>query len=119
MTHAGPEAPRVATIHDMTKKPGGVLPRPSVIFHAYASADTQSVARTLSHCTPVKHGKVSCNLLTHEATELGDSICAICVSTFQMLDHSDPTDAGLNRHKQGLPPWSSEFTIHTTLNLPI
>jgi hypothetical protein len=40
-------APRVATIHDMTKKMGRVLPRPSVIFHTYASADTPRLARTL------------------------------------------------------------------------
>jgi hypothetical protein len=32
-------APRVATIHDVTKKSGRVLPHPSVVFHAYASTD--------------------------------------------------------------------------------
>jgi hypothetical protein len=46
-------APRVAKIHDVTKKPGWVLPRPSVVFHAYASMDTPWVARALSHCTPM------------------------------------------------------------------
>jgi hypothetical protein len=95
--------PLVATIHDVIKKSGWVLPRPSVIFHAYASADTPCVARTLSYCTPVKRGKVSSNLSTHEATQFGDSKCTICVSTFQLLVHSNPTDVGLNRHKQGLP----------------
>jgi hypothetical protein len=54
-------APRVATIHDVTKKSGRVLPRPSVVFHAYASADIPWVARTLSHYTSVKWGKVSFN----------------------------------------------------------
>jgi hypothetical protein len=44
----------VATIHDMTKKLGRVLPRPSAIFHAYASTDTPWVAQTLSHYTSVK-----------------------------------------------------------------
>jgi hypothetical protein len=43
-THAGPEAPRVTTIHDVTKKLGQVLPCPSAVFHAYASADTPWVA---------------------------------------------------------------------------
>jgi hypothetical protein len=104
-------APRVAIVHDVIKKSGRVLPHPSVIFHAYASVDTPWVARTLSHCTPVKRGKVSSNFSTHEATQFGDFICPVCVSTFQMLVHSDPTDAGLNRHWWGLPPWSSEFTI--------
>jgi hypothetical protein len=37
-------APRVATIHDMTKKSGRVLPCPSVVFHVYAYADTPWVA---------------------------------------------------------------------------
>jgi hypothetical protein len=109
----------VATIHDVTKKPSRVLPCPSVIFHAYASADTPWVARTLSHCIPVKRGKVSSNSSTHEVTQFGDSICPICTSTFQMLVHSDPINTGLNRHRQSLPPWSSEFMIQTTLNFPI
>jgi hypothetical protein len=47
-------APQVATIHDVAKKLGRVLPRPSAIFHAYASVDTPWVARTLSHYTSVK-----------------------------------------------------------------
>jgi hypothetical protein len=106
-------------IHNVTKKSGWVLPRPSVVFHAYVSVDTPWVARTLSHCTPMKWGKVSSNSSTHEATQFGDSIYPVCVSTFKMLVHSDPTDTGLNRHRRGLPPWSLEFTIQTTLNLPI
>jgi hypothetical protein len=32
---------RVAIIHDVTKMPGWVLPRPSDIFHVYTSADTR------------------------------------------------------------------------------
>jgi hypothetical protein len=38
-------APRVATVHDVVKESGRVLPHPSGIFHAYASADTPWVAR--------------------------------------------------------------------------
>jgi hypothetical protein len=78
-------APRVATVHNTIKKSGRVLPRPSAIFHAYASADTSWVARTLSHCTPVKWGKVSSNLSRYEATQFGDSICLVCVSIFKCL----------------------------------
>jgi hypothetical protein len=78
-------APRVATIHDVTKKPGRVLPRPSAVFHAYASADIPWVARTLSHYTYVKWGKVSSNSSMHKATQFGDSICAVCVSIFKCL----------------------------------
>jgi hypothetical protein len=78
-------APRVAIIHDVTKKPGRVLPRPSVVFHAYASADIPWVARTLSRFTSVKWGKVSSNSLKHESTQFGDFICLVCVSTFKCL----------------------------------
>jgi hypothetical protein len=78
-------APRVATIHDVTKKLGRVLPRPSAVFHMYASADIPCVARTLSHYTSMKLGKVSFNSSTHHATQFGDSICPVCVSTFKCL----------------------------------
>jgi hypothetical protein len=47
-------APRVATIHNVIKKLGRVLPRPSAIFHVYASVDILWVARTLSHFTSMK-----------------------------------------------------------------
>jgi hypothetical protein len=79
------EATQVAIVHDAVKESGRVLPHPSVIFHAYASADTLWVTRTLSHCTPMKCGKVSSNSLAHEATKFGDSICLICISTFKFL----------------------------------
>jgi hypothetical protein len=75
----------VTIVHDEAKKSGRVLPRPSAIFHVYFSADTPWVARTLSHCTLVKRGKVSSNPSTHEATKFGDSIYTICVSTFKCL----------------------------------
>jgi hypothetical protein len=79
------EVTRVATVHIAVKESGRVLPHPSVIFHTYASMDTLWVARRLSHCTPVKQGKVSSNPLTHEATKFGDFICPVCVSTFKCL----------------------------------
>jgi hypothetical protein len=44
---------------------------PSAIFHVYASMDTPWVARTLSHCTPVKRGKVSSTSSTHDVLSLG------------------------------------------------
>jgi hypothetical protein len=75
--------PRVATIHDVTKKSGRVLPHPSAVFHAYASSNIPWVAQTLSHYTFVKQGKVSSNSSTQEATQFGDSICPVCVSTFK------------------------------------
>ncbi len=104
-------APRVATVHNAVKELDRVLPHPSAVFHAYALADTPWMARTLSHCTTMKRGKALSNSLTHKATQFEDSIYPVCASTFQMLVHSDPTDAGHNQHRRGLPPWSSEFLI--------
>jgi hypothetical protein len=37
--------PRAATVHDIVKESGWVLPHPSAVFHAYASTDTPWVAR--------------------------------------------------------------------------
>jgi hypothetical protein len=37
----------------------------------------------------------------------------------QVLVHLDPTNAGLHRHRRGLPPWSSEYQIRPTPFLPI
>jgi hypothetical protein len=50
-------------------------------FMMYTSTDTLWVAWILSHCTPVKRGKVSSNSLTNEATQFRDSICLVCMST--------------------------------------
>jgi hypothetical protein len=76
---------RLATIHGVSKKPCRVLPRSSAIFHGYASVDIPWVARTLSHYTSVKCGKVSSNSLMHEVTQFGDSICPVYVGTFKCL----------------------------------
>jgi hypothetical protein len=78
-------APWVATVHEVIKKLGWVLPHPSVVSHMYASANTPWEAWTLSHCTPMKRGKVSSNSLIDDATQFGDSICPVCISTFKFL----------------------------------
>jgi hypothetical protein len=97
------EATRVATVHDEAKKSGWVLPRPSAILHVYASADTSWMAWTLSHCTPMKWGKVSSNSSIHEATKFGDSIYPVYVSTLKCLFNRaqpmrDLTDTGGGYH---------------------
>jgi hypothetical protein len=79
------KATRVAIVHDEDKKSSRVLPCPSAIFHTYASTGIPWVARTLSHCTPMKLGKVSPNSSTHEAIKFGDFICPVWVSTFKCL----------------------------------
>jgi hypothetical protein len=109
----------VAIIHDEVKETIRVHLTLVHVFHAYASVDTSSVAHALSHYTSVRYGRISSISATHVATQFGDSICPVYVSTFQMLVHSDPTDVGLNRHRRGLPPWSSEYQIRPLPFLPI
>jgi hypothetical protein len=85
----------VATIHDAVKEMITAHLTLVHIFHAYASANTSWVAHALSHYTPVRYGRIASVSAAHDATQFGDSICPISVSTFQMLVHSDPTDMGL------------------------
>jgi hypothetical protein len=55
------------------------------IFHTHASADTPWVAHALSHFTYVRYGRIASVSAAHDATQFGDSICHICVSTFKCL----------------------------------
>jgi hypothetical protein len=93
----------VATVYDVVKEMIRAHLTLVHVFHVYASADTPWVAHALSHCTPVRYGRLASVSTAHDTTQFGDSICPICVSTFHMLVHSDPTDSGLNRHRRGLP----------------
>jgi hypothetical protein len=90
------QAPQVATIHDVTKEMSRDHLTLVHVFHAYASADTPWVAHALSRCTPVRYGRIASVSMAHDTTQFWDSICPVCVSTFQMLVHSEPTNAGLN-----------------------
>jgi hypothetical protein len=65
------------------------------VFHAYASVDTPWVAHALYHYTPVRYGRIAFISAAHDTIQFGNSIYPVCVSTFQMLIHSDPTDVGL------------------------
>jgi hypothetical protein len=108
------EATRVPKVHDEAKKSCWVLPRPSNVFHAYASADTTWVVQTLSHCTHMTRGKISFNSSTHKATKFGDSICLVCVSTFKCLFiRAQPTHALTNtggRYNHGAPNFRSDHS---------
>jgi hypothetical protein len=101
----------VATIHDEVKETIRAHLTPVHVFHAYASVDTLWVAHALSHYTSVSSSRITSVSVAHDATQFGDSICSVCISIFQMLVHSDPTDAGLKRRNQGLAPWSSKYQI--------
>jgi hypothetical protein len=67
------------------------------IFHTYASVDTPLVAHALSHYTSVRYGRIASISAAHDATQFGDSICLIGVSTFKCLFiRTQPTRALIN-----------------------
>jgi hypothetical protein len=74
--------PRVAIVHDAVKETIRAHLTLVHVFHAYASADTPWVAHALSHYTFVRYGRIASISVTHDATQFGDSICLIYVSTF-------------------------------------
>jgi hypothetical protein len=110
--------PRVAIVHDAVKETIRAHLTLVHIFHAYASTDTLWVAHALSHYTSVRYGRIASVSAAHYATQFGDFICHVCVSTFQMLVHSDPIDADLNWLRRGLPPWSSKYQIRPLPSFP-
>jgi hypothetical protein len=75
----------VATIHDEVKEMIRAHLTLVHVFHAYASSDTPWVAHALSHFTSIRYGRIASVSLAHDATQFGDSIYPICVSTFKCL----------------------------------
>jgi hypothetical protein len=75
----------VATIHDEVKETIRAHLTLVHIFHAYASADTLWVAHALSHYIFIRYGRIASISVAHDATQFGNSICLICVSTFKCL----------------------------------
>jgi hypothetical protein len=111
--------PRVTTIHNEVKETIRAHLTLVRVFHAYASADTLWVTHALSHFTSVRYGRIASVSAAHDATQFGDFICPVCVSTFQMLVQQGSTNADLNQHRRGLQPWSSEYQISPLPFLPI
>jgi hypothetical protein len=109
----------VATVHDAVKETIRAHLTLVHVFHVYASTDTPWVAHALSHYTPIRYGRIASVSAAHDATQFGDSISPVCISTFQMLVQQGSTDVGRNRHRWGLPPWSSEYHIRPLILLPI
>jgi hypothetical protein len=94
----------VTTIDDEVKKTTRTHLSLVHIFHAYASVDTTWVAHALSYYTSIRYGRIASVSAAHKATQFGDSICPVCISTFQMLVQQGSTDTSLNRHRRGLAP---------------
>jgi hypothetical protein len=75
----------VATIHDEVKETIRAHLTLVHVFHAYASVDTPWVAHALFHYTSISYGRIPSILAAHNATQFGDSIFPVCVSTFKCL----------------------------------
>jgi hypothetical protein len=101
----------VATIHDEVKEMIRAHLTLVHVFNVYASVDTPWVAHALSHYTSIRYGRIASVSAAHNATQFGDSICPVRVSTFQMLVHLDPTNAGHKQNRRGLPPLRSEYQV--------
>jgi hypothetical protein len=77
------------------------------------------VAHALSQCTPVRYGRIAFMSVTHEATQFvgPHKIPYALVHNSNLL--TGARRSVLNRHRRGLPPWSSEFQIRPLPFLPI
>jgi hypothetical protein len=84
----------VATIHDAVNETIRAHLTLVYVFHTYASADTPWVAHALSHCTPVRYGRIASVSVTNDATQFGDSICLVCVSTKSSACSFGPNQRG-------------------------
>jgi hypothetical protein len=47
--------------------------------------DTPWAAHALSHYTPIRYDRIASVSVAHDATQVGDSIYPVCVSTFKCL----------------------------------
>jgi hypothetical protein len=74
--------PQVVTVHDAVKETIRAHLTLVHVFHTYASVDTTWVAHALSHYASVGYGRIASVSVAHDATQFGDSICPIYVSTF-------------------------------------
>jgi hypothetical protein len=88
MTHADPKGTRSGNNSRWGQKDDQGPSHPSVrlhVFHTYASTDTPWVAHALSHFTSFRYGRIASVTATHDTTQFGDSICPVCISTFNCL----------------------------------
>jgi hypothetical protein len=89
------------------------------VFHAIYTLDYPWVSHALSLLSSKRYGRVSSNSATEEATQFGDPKKSHMRQSIIKGCSFGPNRADRNRHRRGLPPWSSEFMIQTTLNLLI
>jgi hypothetical protein len=109
----------VATVHNAVKEMIRAHLTLVHVFHAYASVDTPWVAHALSYCTPIRYGRIASVSAAHEATQFVErhKIPYAPVHNSNLVTRA--RRPVLNQHRQGLPPWSSEFQIRPLPFLPI
>jgi hypothetical protein len=103
----------VATVHGVVKETIRAHRTLVYVFHVYASADTPWVAHALSHCTSVRYGTIA-------SSQWHTTLLSLGIHMSRMRQYiSNACSFGPNRHRRGLPPWSSKFQIRPLPFLPI
>jgi hypothetical protein len=111
-------APWVAIVHDAVKETIKAHLTLVHVFHAYASADIPWVTHALSHCTPIRYGRIASISTAHDATKFGDFICHVCVSTFKCLFiHTQPM-RGLTNTGRGYHLGAPNFRLDHSHSFP-
>jgi hypothetical protein len=103
----------MATVHNAVKETIRAHLTLVHISQAYASTGTPWVAHALSHFTPVRYGRIASISTAHKTTQFVGlhKIPYAPVHNSNLLIGA--RRSVLNRHRRGLPPWSSEFqTTH-------
>jgi hypothetical protein len=89
------------------------------VIHVFASSDTPWVTLALSHCTSIRYGRIAFVSAAHEGTQFvgPHKIPYSPVHNSNLL--TGARRPVFNRHRRGLPPWSSEFQIRPLPFFPI
>jgi hypothetical protein len=109
----------VAIVHDEYQRVEPGPPYPSARLQHVCLGGHTVGAHALSIVSPMRYGRISFNSVTDEASKFArlQKIPYAPVHNLKFV-HSDPTDADLNRHRQGLPPWSSKYQIRPPPSFP-
>jgi hypothetical protein len=111
--------PWVATIHTVVKETIRAHLTLVHVFHAYASTDTPWVAHALSHFIPVKYGRIASVSAAYDDTQFAGPHKIPYAPIYNSNLLIGARRSVLNRHRWGLPPWSSKFQIRPLILLPI
>jgi hypothetical protein len=112
MAHTGPEGTTSGNSSRRSQGDDQGPPHPSArLSHACLGGHTVG-GHALSHCTPIRYGRIAFVSAAHDATKFGDSIYLVCVSTFKCLFiRTQPTraltDTGGSYHL-GAPNFGSD-----------